>query len=205
MDAVPVMEQLQVVEDGRQFEKKNALFKKNDVGLRTVAFIIELLFTLVCFIEFDNLFDINAYGACALLSCIVTGLSQGIVQTFVKRQYNFDQLLKFYSWGVISGIWTKFWSDTLARFFEMKFARVFFDQILGSPFSIFMFCTFVAFWDYIHLDHYINRNLKRAILNSYCFWPFVSMITFFLMPQEYIVPWNSVANVLWTVYLAANF
>lgn len=163
--------------------------------------VVQLTLSACCLIFYDHLYHASPGGAAALVSCSLAGLSQGLLQLFVTRKLTPSKLIKFYTWGIISGVWTKFWTDQLSLKIQSPGFKVFWDQTIGTPISMFLFISFSAYWDGINVDRYLNTNYWKTLRASYVIWPASSTICFCVLPLEMIVPFNGVMNLVWTMIL----
>lgn len=154
-----------------------------------------------CMVFYDRLYQASAGGAAAVVSCSLAGLSQGLLQLFVTQRLVVSKLAKFYVWGAISGVWTKFWTDQLSTNIAVPGFRVFWDQVIGTPISMFLFISYSAYWDGINVDRYLNMNYWKTLRASYVIWPASSAVCFCLLPLELIVPFNGMVNLIWTMIL----
>lgn len=71
-----------------------------------VVILIQLLSICLTVVFYKKWYAITPYGSSALVSCLLCGFSQGLLQLIVYRRAQPVNLLKFYTWGVVNGIWT---------------------------------------------------------------------------------------------------
>lgn len=79
--------------------------------------------------------------------------------------------------------------------------RIICDQAIGNPTNILIFLSFVAYWDGHDADKYFRQVYFKTLKTSYLIWPIASTIQFYWLDPKYLVPFNSVVNVLWTFIL----
>lgn len=71
-----------------------------------VVILVQLLSICLTVVFYKKWYAITPYGSSALVSCLLCGFSQGLLQLIVYRRAQPVNLLKFYTWGVVNGIWT---------------------------------------------------------------------------------------------------
>lgn len=172
------------------------------VLLSSLAMQATIMYLVVHF--YEDLYTRSPYGSAALVSGALSGISQGVVQTIVLRRPNLAKLLKFYVWGIIVGLWTKFWTDQLTSLSHHAVVKIICDQVIGNPFSTFMFISFSGYWDGVNVDNYLNSMYFRTLRSSYIIWPIASTINFFYLPLEYMVPFNACVTLVWNIILGIS-
>ncbi|VVT50598.1 uncharacterized protein SAPINGB_P002817 [Magnusiomyces paraingens] len=150
---------------------------------------------------YPRLYSISPFGSSAIVSTLLCGFSQGLLQLIVHRRLNPSALLKFYCWGIINGLWTKWWTSSLSVIVPSIPLRIFCDQAIGNPTNLLIFLSFVSYWDGREIETYFHQTYFKMLKTSYIIWPFVSTIQFYLLDPRLIVPFCSVVNVFWTVIL----
>lgn len=55
---------------------------------------------------YNTWYGVSKVGASAVISSLLCGLSQGLLQLIIYRQFDAASILKFYCWGIINGFWT---------------------------------------------------------------------------------------------------
>lgn len=161
---------------------------------------IQTVLTILVFWFLSALEGRSPYGAAALTSSLLGGLSQSIYQG-LTGQFKPDRVAKFQVWGVFVGVWTKFWTDQLAHKYQDPYRKILWDQLLGNPFCVFLFTSFNAFWEGYNMDLYLQVNYKPAIKASLAIWPITAIIQFTIIPQHSIFIFNSVVTFFWNVIL----
>ncbi|CAN6668739.1 hypothetical protein TRVA0_041S00100 [Trichomonascus vanleenenianus] len=191
------------LQTGRHVRTRSWYPTKSDLTNIPLVVVVSIQLTLValCVFFFDNIYNASSVGASAVASSALAGLSQGLLQFFIEKRLQPASLLKFYVWGVVNGIWTKFWTDQLNSSFTSAGPKIFWDQFVGNPISIFLFISYSAYWDGHNVDRYLGLNYMKTLKASYVIWPLASAITFCLLPVEFIVPFNGVVNLIWTTIL----
>lgn len=162
---------------------------------------VQLASTAVVILHFDQLETQSPLGLAALICLCLSGLSQGITQAFITRRPNYSQLFKFYVWGVINGVTTKMWTDMLIARVPVTIFRVVCDQLCGNPGFQVMFLSLSAYWDATSISATLHESLWKTLKSSWLIWPIFSMVAFFVLPQNLIVPCNCVVNLTWCVIL----
>lgn len=192
------------------------------VVLQCVSLVLAVLF-------FDKWYSITPFGSSALVSCLLCGFAQGLLQLIVYRHAKPGNLLKYYVWGVLNGIWTvstllfisvvlsyclyiyfftsntpsmqKWWTDNLSNSVSNIPLRIICDQIIGNPTNLIFFLSFVSYWDGRDINQYFQLTYLKMLKTSYIIWPLASTIQFYFLEPRFLVPFNSVINVFWTVIL----
>ncbi|KAG5356569.1 hypothetical protein CJU90_1910 [Yarrowia sp. C11] len=155
----------------------------------------------VVILHFTELETQSPLGLAALICLCLSGLSQGITQAFITRRSNYSQLFKFYVWGVINGVTTKMWTDMLIARVPVTILRVLIDQLCGNPGFQLMFLSLSAYWDATSISGTLHESFWKTLKSSWLIWPIFSMVAFFVLPQNLIVPCNCVVNLTWCVIL----
>ncbi|VVT53275.1 uncharacterized protein SAPINGB_P003491 [Magnusiomyces paraingens] len=177
-----------------RFQSHNQLI----IGAVVIAQIASLV--LMAF-YYKSMYSVSPYGCCALVSFLLCGFSQGLLQAIVHRRLHIMGLLKYYCYGVLNGLWTKWWTDNLMEAVEHVPLRVLLDQTIGNPINLLIFFTFVSYWDGRDIESYFHQTYFKMLKTSYIIWPFASTIQFFFLDPRFLVPFNSLVNVFWTVIL----
>jgi hypothetical protein len=175
--------------------------KKTDQAILALVIVAQLLSLLAGFYFYPRWYNISSLGAASVISCLLCGFSQGLLQLIVHRQYSGANILKYYCWGVINGIWTKWWTDRLFETVASRVLRIFCDQLIGNPTNILLFVSFMIYWDGHDADKYFRQIYIKTLKTSLLIWPIVSTIQFFWLDPKYLVPFNSIINVFWTFIL----
>lgn len=157
----------------------------------------------VIFIAFfySKIYSVSPYGSSAFVSCLLCGFSQGLLQLIVHRRFHPMSLLKYYCWGIVNGLWTKWWTDSLTGTVERVPLRILCDQTIGNPTNLLIFLTFISYWDGRDIEKYFHQTYFKMLKTSYIIWPIASTIQFYFLDTRYLVPFNSLVNVFWTVIL----
>lgn len=79
--------------------------KTEQVMLSLVVFV-QLVSLLVALYYYNVWYAVTKIGASAVVSSLLCGFSQGLLQLIVHRRFDASSLLKFYCWGIINGFWT---------------------------------------------------------------------------------------------------
>lgn len=165
-----------------------------------LATVAHLAACLVIFGFHDRLYRGSTYGSAGLVSAAMSGLSQGLLQLLTNK-VDFASVLKFDVWGVINGVWTRFWTEQLFNRYERAPMKILWDQLLGNPLGVLIFTSLSAFWEGYDVDLYLQKNYLPALKISLLVWPLASVAQFLVVPQKYIVLFNTVINFAWTVIL----
>lgn len=162
--------------------------------------LVQLGLCLVFFNFYDVMFNMSSHGTAGLVGAAMSGLSQSLLQLLTKK-YNYDAIVKFQVWGVMNGIWTRFWTELLSTTFSRWPIKVLLDQAFGNPFAVFAFTSLSAFWEGYDIDLYLQKNYFQALKVSLLIWPIASFLQFIVIPEKYIVLFNTVVNFAWIVIL----
>ncbi|GMM36552.1 hypothetical protein DASC09_038770 [Saccharomycopsis crataegensis] len=137
---------------------------------------------------------------------IIGSLSSVIAQLinqFYRRHYSLSHVAKFLIWGCINGVLTSLWIDMLFVQFDHTVARVMVDQLIGSPFFQLVFLVLNAIWDNNNdIRTYLRVNYLKSLKLSYLIWPCFSILSFSILPPEFIFPCNCLVNLIWNVILS---
>lgn len=178
---------------------------KRFVSRRQVSLMMCLAFQVflvyVSIVHYDALFLVSPVGAAIYSSSTMAGLSQGLIQVAVRKQLSFPHLTKFYIWGLISGLYTKCWTDQLNEMLTSTGVKVACDQLIGNPTSIFLFFVFVSYWDKLDFYAQMTDKFLSTLKTSLLIWPLASFAMFYFIPPYMSVPFNSCISLLWTVIL----
>lgn len=166
-----------------------------------ILVFFQLASTAAVVVHFDYLEAQSPLGLAALICLCLSGLSQGITQAFITRRANFSQLFKFYVWGVINGVTTKMWTELLIAKVPITILRVVFDQLGGNPMFQLAFLSLSAYWDATSISATLHESFWKTLKSSWLIWPIFSMVAFFILPPNLIVPCNCVVNLTWCIIL----
>lgn len=67
--------------------------------------VAQIISLIISFYYYSIWYEISKYGASAVVSSVLCGFSQGLLQLIVHGKMHTANLLKFYCWGVINGFW----------------------------------------------------------------------------------------------------
>lgn len=162
--------------------------------------VVQFALCLIFFGVYDRLYARSSHGTAGLVGAAMGGLSQSLLQ-LLTRKYNFDGIVKFQVWGVINGVWTRFWTEQLTMRFHQWPVKVIFDQLMGNPLSVFAFTSLCAVWEGYDVDLYIQKNYLSALKVSLLIWPIASVLQFVVIREKYIVLFNTLVNFAWMVTL----
>lgn len=79
--------------------------KTDQIRLALVA-VLQFISLFVALFFYNKWYSISVSGASAVVSSLLCGFSQGMLQLIIHRQYNGANLVKYYAWGIINGLWT---------------------------------------------------------------------------------------------------
>lgn len=162
--------------------------------------LLQFVLCLVFFGFYDQLYGRSTHGTAGIIGASMSGLSQSLLQLLTGK-YNYATIVKFQVWGVINGVWTRFWTEQLSVRFQHWPSKVLLDQTLGNPLAVFVFTSLSAFWEGYDIDLYLQKNFVAALKISLLVWPASSIAQFVLIPERYIVLFNMVINFAWMVIL----
>lgn len=78
----------------------------NDQVTLAVIVLAQLASVYIGLTYYDKMYAMSMVGASAVISSIMCGASQGLLQLIVHHKFEPADLLKFYCWGIINGFWT---------------------------------------------------------------------------------------------------
>lgn len=165
------------------------------------------------------------------LSGNVRGHNRNISRSLDLRDSNVqdDSLrdhLKYLMWGGLNGLLSSYWIDLVITLFPTKrYACVLLDQTIGTVIFQTLYTLFICIWD--AEVEVISKSYSNGTLNSkgkveltwdafvrnyasmlwkymkisWMIWPFVSIISFTLLPHEWIFPVNCISATIFTVLL----
>lgn len=163
---------------------------------------VEVVATLALYWSYDYLISVHRQLGPACLGAATAALAQSLNQLW-KYKFSDSRLLKFVVWGLINGYFTALWLDVLVVQIPSSMVRIVLDQLVGAPLFQLTFTILSSMWDGDLMPApQIRATFVRLLRYSYCFWPFVSMALFTVVPQDRMVMFNCVANFLWNVILS---
>jgi len=162
--------------------------------------LLQLALCFLFFSQYDKLYSKSSSGTAGLVGAAMSGLSQALLELLTKK-YDYGKIVKFQVWGVINGVWTRFWTEQLTTRFQMWPAKVALDQTLGNPLSVFAFTSLSAFWEGYDVDLYLQKNYMSSLKASLLIWPLASVLQFIVIPKQYIVLFNTFVNFAWMITL----
>lgn len=170
---------------------------------RAYAYVaLEFVTTLVFLYSYDYLISIHRQFGPACLGAATAALAQSLNQLW-KYKVSDSRLLKFVVWGLINGYFTALWLDVLVVQIPNPVLRIVLDQTVGAPLFQLTFTVLSSMWDGDLMPApQVRATFLRSLRYSYCYWPFVSMALFTLVPQNRMVFFNCLANFIWNVILS---
>lgn len=167
-----------------------------------VYVVVEAAVTCLVCANYVQLALVYRQLAPTCLGAATAALAQSLNQ-LLKYKLSNSRLLKFIVWGCINGYFTALWLDVLVAQLDTVAARVVLDQTVGAPLFQFTFTMLSTLWDgETFAGPVIRATFLRSLRYSYCFWPFVSVAMFTVVPPERMVICNCAANFIWNVVLS---
>lgn len=83
--------------------------------------------------------------------------------------------------------------------------RVIVDQTLFSPAILAVFMGGISLLEgrtIPEIKEKFHKSYYNGLMNSYCYWPFVSLFTFAVIPLHYRPIVNSGFGIIWNAYLS---
>lgn len=80
--------------------------RTNDSILLGLMLVLQLVSLGLAVVFYDAWYSVSVVGASAIVSSLLCGFSQGLLQIIMHRKFHAGSLLKYYSWGIINGLWT---------------------------------------------------------------------------------------------------
>lgn len=200
------------LDDLREYDKKkvDSLNRGLDSNLypvpkytrRTLVnnLIIEAIISGIIYYYYDWILIKHRLLAPALLGSATATLAQSINQ-FAKKKLNYSRIFKFLVWGCINGSFTILWIDFLTTKTDSLYYRILWDQLIGVPCFQLVFNVLNTLWDTGEISQNAKALYVKSLKYSYCFWPFVSIVSFAFVPEPLIFPWNCLANLFWSMIL----
>lgn len=185
---------------GPDFAPSKSLYYKRQAPL-ILCLAVQIAVVYVSIAYYDRIYILSPIGAPILSACTMSGLSQGLIQVSVKKKINVSNLIKFYIWGLINGLFTKCWTDQLNEALSSTLHKVAADQLIGNPVCIFLFFCYISYCDKLDFYAQIKDKFMSTFKTSLIIWPFASFAMFYFVPAYMSVPFNSCVNLLWTVIL----
>lgn len=129
--------------------------------------------------------------------------------------------LKHLTWGGLNGLLSSYWIELVITLFpSKKYACVLLDQTVGTVIFQTLYTLFICVWDAeievspstsatrttaeltgeSFAQHY-GHMLWKYMKISWLMWPFVSVVSFTLLPPGWIFPVNCVSATVFTVLL----
>lgn len=99
--------------DGKFLPKYRQRRQKTDQLVLALAAVVQLVSLVVALVFYNKWYQVSKIGASAVVSSLLCGFSQGLLQLVVQRRFSGSNLLKYYGWGVINGFWTVSNDDVL--------------------------------------------------------------------------------------------
>lgn len=164
------------------------------------ALIFQICVCAALFWFYDNMYNCSPMGCAAVVSMALSGTSQLVVQ-LLTNSVDISRLIKFYVWGALNGMWTRFWTEQLTIRFQLTVVKILWDQIYGNPMGIFMFLSLSGYWEGADVTAYLQRNYWSSLKASWFVWPAASVAQFLIVPHRYIALFNTAVNFMWTIVL----
>jgi hypothetical protein len=99
-----MIEEIELEHPGGSLEVENT---RRRLSVEYVLFAcLQIVGCGLCFAFYERLYYASEYGAAACIASVMSGLSQGLLQVFVHRELRLSSIAKFYTWGIINGLWT---------------------------------------------------------------------------------------------------
>lgn len=97
--------------------------QKSDQILVVFINILQLCSLGVCAYYYSAWYKISPVGSSAVVSCMLCGFSQGLLQSIVHKRLQKANLLKYYCWGIVNGIWTvscfkSLWNLAIPQYYQ---------------------------------------------------------------------------------------
>ncbi|CDK28920.1 unnamed protein product [Kuraishia capsulata CBS 1993] len=181
---------------GSIYETYDPLREKWSYAIAVQAFLVYLIY-----LYYERICNVHRLLGCVLMGGQTACMAQSINQLY-KRQYDLNKHIKFFVWGVINGVLTMFWIELLLKVSAKTVVRVSLDQGIGNPGFQLLFVTFDSMWDRANLIERLKKTYIPTCKISFLFWPFVSIVSFGLMRQDLIFPFNCFLSLVWSVVLA---
>lgn len=136
-----------------------------------------------------------------LLGSISAVLAQSITQV-VKRKHSPNRLVKFVCWGALNGLFSTIWIDSLINHTDSVVLQVAIDQSIGAPLFQLLFTLLSMVWDSDSASGPGPRAVYfKSLRYSFCFWPFMSIAMFCLVPDNMMFFFNCFVNFVWNLIL----
>ena len=126
-----------------------------------------------------------------------------------RRQFEFERLMRFTSFGFLSSIMQFSWFSWLDAMFPVTYnlgiiKRVLADQLVYAPVSLLLFFAYMNLMEGNNLADFKKRMKKGYVTSlkaNYLLWPVIQVINFKFVPLMYQLPMVSSINVGWNIYL----
>ncbi|CCX31149.1 Similar to Protein sym1; acc. no. O14142 [Pyronema omphalodes CBS 100304] len=123
------------------------------------------------------------------------------------------RLIRYMSYGLLWAPLQLSWFSYLATTFPISidnqatavFLRVFFDQLLMSPFGLAVFFAWMSLTEgngWGKMREKMDKVYWGALKGNYVVWPAVQVVNFWVMPLALQLPFASTVGVFWTTYLS---
>lgn len=98
---------MEVEKGDRDFKPKTPVYgQKSDQLLLALVAVAQLVSLVVALIFYNKWYSVSKVASAAVISSLLCGLSQGLLQLIIHRRYSASNLLKYYCWGIVNGFWT---------------------------------------------------------------------------------------------------
>ncbi|KAI5819754.1 integral membrane protein [Pyronema omphalodes] len=123
------------------------------------------------------------------------------------------RLIRYMSYGLFWAPIQLSWFSYLATTFPISldnqipavFLRVFFDQLLMSPFGLAIFFLWMSLTEgntWSKMKEKLDKVYWTSLKGNYIVWPAVQVVNFWVMPLALQLPFASTIGVFWTAYLS---
>lgn len=166
-----------------------------------ILVFIELCAAVEIYYTYFSLSTTYPLLAPTLLGAVLAALAQSISQ-ILTRKHAPNKICKFLLWGTINGGLTAMWIGMLVANVEHVAFQIIIDQTVGNPMFQFIFALLNSLWERDPLFSGSSRStFFKSLRYSLCYWPFVSAITFLVVPPRYMFLMNCIATFVWNIVL----
>ncbi|KAK5579581.1 hypothetical protein RB653_009265 [Dictyostelium firmibasis] len=147
----------------------------------------------------------------ALTSATLSFISSVVAQKFIeKKKINWNAVIKFTIWGLISSPLVHYWHIILDRLFKnikdkyQSWGKLIVDQLVFAPFINIAFYSVLAILDgkpkSILFKLYFD--LFPTLKASWKVWPLAQLINFRFVPSHLRVLFGNLVGFCWGMYLS---